>query len=466
MTITYTRDEAVQRMQTIHERMETLGAKHRLSKADGVEFDEAAAEFDQLTRHVENLDRAAAIAGVARGNGGTLRTERGSTQPFTTGPSTGQRDAAMRQLERSVQAATLTDAGATVVERLLDDGPDPERSWAQRWVTDTGDDDYIRAFAKLVAYGETRGGLEFNQAERTAFDRVTRLKAEQRAMGEGAGNTGAYLVPFQLDPSIILTSGGSSNPLFSVARVVSTVSNVWHGVSSDGVTAEWLPEAAEAADASPTLAEPQIPAWKLSAFVQYSVELEGDAVNLVSELGRLLTDAQDQLLASALTVGSGTNQPQGIVTGLAAASGSKVSTTTGATMVAGDLYMLQNALPPRWQANAQWAASLALLNTARQFTTPNGSLTFPGLQQVPPVLLGRSVNEASNMDNTVAAGKNLAIYGDFQNYVITQRVGSAVEFVPHILGTNRRPTGQRGLWLWSRWGGGVVNPNGFRLLTA
>jgi HK97 family phage major capsid protein len=104
------------------------------------------------------------------------------------------------------------------------------------------------------------------------------------------------------------------------------------------------------------------------------VELEGDAVNLVSELGRLLTDAQDQLLASALTVGSGTNQPQGIVTGLAAASGSKVSTTTGATLVAGDLYMLQNALPPRWQANAQWAASLALLNTARQFTTPNGSL--------------------------------------------------------------------------------------------
>lgn len=70
------------------------------------------------------------------------------------------------------------------------------------------------------------------------------------------------------------------------------------------------------------------------------------------------------------------------------------------------------------------------------------------------------------MDTTVAAGKNLAIYGDFQNYVITQRVGAAVEFIPWVLGPNQRPTGKRGLWLWNRWGGGVVNPNGFRMLTA
>nr|WP_279615372.1 phage major capsid protein [Mycobacterium malmoense] len=151
---------------------------------------------------------------------------------------------------------------------------------------------------------------------------------------------------------------------------------------------------------------------------------------------------------------------------MASAAGSKVSTATGGTLVAGDLYALQNALPPRFQPRAQWLASLATLNTARQFTTPNGSLSFPGLQGVPPLLLGRNVNEAPNMDTSVAAGKNLAIYGDFQNYVITQRVGAAVEFVPWILGPNQRPTGKRGLWLWSRWGGGVVNPNGFRLLTA
>lgn len=470
----YTREGAVQRMERIHQRMTELQVKNRLSLAEEQEVAEAAAEFGELERHVEKLDRQEridAITGAAHGSG-TLRLDHGGVDPYAGRDAVverlagSQRDAAMRTLERSVNAATLTDSGASLVERVMDSGPEPVRSWAQRWVRDTGDENYVRAFAKLVAYGEQRAGLEFSPAERAAFERVSRLAAEQRAMGEGSGPTGAFMVPFQLDPSIILTSGGSTNPLFSMARVVSTVTNVYHMVSSDGVVAEWLGEFAETADASPTLAEPQIPAFKASAWVEYSVEVEGDAIDLVSELGRLLTDAQDQLLAQALTVGSGNGQPQGVVTGLAAAAGSKVSTATPGTLVAGDLYALQNACPPRFQPRAQWLASLATLNTARQFQTQNGSLAFPGLQEVPPVLLGRNVNEASNMDTTVAAGKNLAVYGDFQNYVITQRVGAAVEFIPWILGPNQRPVGKRGLWLWSRWGGGVVNPNGFRMLVA
>ena len=57
-------------------------------------------------------------------------------------------------------------------------------------------------------------------------------------------------------------------------------------------------QAAEAADASPTLAQPSIPAW-LSAFTPFSVELEGDANALVTQLGTVLADAAEQLLATA-----------------------------------------------------------------------------------------------------------------------------------------------------------------------
>ena len=75
--------------------------------------------------------------------------------------------------------------------------------------------------------------------------------------------------------------------------------------------------------------------------------------------------------------------------------------------------------------------------------TTNGALKFPGLQADPPTLLGRPAHELSTMDGTIDAGQDnaIGIYGDWSNYVITQRVGSSVELIPHLFGANRRPTG-------------------------
>jgi predicted phage gp36 major capsid-like protein len=42
----------------------------------------------------------------------------------------------------------------------------------------------------------------------------------------------------------------------------------------------------------------------------------------------------------------------------------------------------------------------------------------------------------------------------------------SVELVQHVVGTNRRPTGQRGWFGYARIGGNSVNDLGFRLLQA
>ena len=178
-----------------------------------------------------------------------------------------------------------------------------------------------------------------------------------------------------------------------------------------------------------------------------------------------MSDGTTQLLNTAFTTGSGTGNPTGIITALTGGS-SVVSTGTGGTLAASDIYAVQSSLGPRFQANARWVANLAVINAARQEETTNGALKFPSLQNDPPTLLGRPVHELSNMDNTVAAGKNLLVYGDFNNYVITQRVGSSVELIPHLFGANRRPTGQRGVWLWARYGADSINDAAFRLLVA
>lgn len=82
-------------------------------------------------------------------------------------------------------------------------------------------------------------------------------------------------------------------------------------------------------------------------------------------------------------------------------------------------------------------------------------------------LLGRGVYEMSNADGTIAAGKRLSVYGDFRSgFTIVDRWPSSLELIPHLFGENRRPTGQRGAFLYARTGSDVVVPNAFRMLVA
>jgi HK97 family phage major capsid protein len=316
-------------------------------------------------------------------------------------------------------------------------------------------------------YGEARAGLEWTPAEREAYDRVSRLKGEQRAMSL-TDSAGGFLVPFELDPAVMITSAGSTNPLLQISRVVSTVTDVWHGVSSAGVVASWDAEASEVSDDSPTLGEPSIPNYKAACFVPFSIEVEGDATTLLSEIGKLMRDGMLQLLNEALTNGSGTGSPTGIITALTGGS-SVVSALTPDTLTAADVYAVQSSLGPRWQANARWCANLAILNLLRAMESTNGAVLFPSLQGTQPTLLGRPVHELSNMDGTLGGGAGndpVLIYGDWENFVISQRIGSAVELIPHLFGANRRPTGQRGMYMYARYGSDSVNDNAFRLLTA
>lgn len=45
-----------------------------------------------------------------------------------------------------------------------------------------------------------------------------------------------------------------------------------------------------------------------------------------------------------------------------------------------------------------------------------------------------------------------------------ERVGTTVEYIPHLLGSNRRPSGQRGWYAYGRTGGDVLIDDAFRLL--
>src|SRR6185312_2119294 len=116
----------------------------------------------------------------------------------------------------------------------------------------------------------------------------------QRAALSLTNANGGYLLPFVLDPTIILTNAGSANPLRRISNIKQTTSNTWNGVNSAGVTAAWLAEAGVAADATTTVGNIVVTPQKAAAWVFGSYEVLEDT-DFGQQLPRLLADAKDRL---------------------------------------------------------------------------------------------------------------------------------------------------------------------------
>jgi HK97 family phage major capsid protein len=466
---TMTRDEAVDRLEEIHEQMERMASKHRMSNRDEHDFVDLKDEFDLVSRHVDKLERAGSIAAAAKGGGGKLRVERGGVDPYDQDDPrqrVQRRDGAMRTIDRLVSSNLLPPRSAETVEALTKTGSGLEQSWTQRMVEALGDDAYMRAFSRVMADPE-RGHLMWDKQEQQAFQTVQQLRGEMRSMNT-TDDAGGFLAPIIIDPSIQISSAGSINPLRQLARNVQTISDSWRGITSNSVVAHFIPEEGEVSDDSPTLAETIIPVWKEMAFVPASYEIIQDGTNFVQEISKLLMDGLEQLSATAFTTGSGTGEPTGLITALAG-TGSVVNTATADTLVSGDVYNLLGQLPPRFQGNAQWAANLSILNSLRQMVS--GSIfTFPELRENPPMLVGLPISQISNMDGSLGGGAGndpVLVIGDFSQFVIVNRWPATLEVISNLFGAARRfPTGQRGFLLHARVGSDVLVDNAFRVLTA
>jgi HK97 family phage major capsid protein len=218
-----------------------------------------------------------------------------------------------------------------------------------------------------------------------------------------------------------------------------------------------------------TVAVPEVPAHFVSAFTRFSIEIQQDGTRLVEILQEILTDALVQKQEVACATGTGVGEPEGLVTGLAAVAASVVAPTTAETYGKLDPIKIQNSLDPRWQQNASFLASMAILNETAVFElSTGGSILYPDVRN--GRMLGRDVREWSLLDSVysaaaTAAHNYLLAYGDWKKaYLIADRIGSSFEVVPHLFNASGNPTGERGAWLYARTGGGVIVPEAGRLL--
>lgn len=293
---------------------------------------------------------------------------------------------------------------------------------------------------------------------------------EARALTAGTDASGGFAMPFSLDPTLIDINAGVANPIRQLARIRTTMTDNWQGVTSAGMTASWDAEASEVSDDTPTLAQPAISIKHPRLFVPFSLEHEDDIDVVLASFAEEAGKAKDRLESAAFATGAtGGNNAPGIVTLLVAASKTVASATTDTFAVA-DLYNTQAALPDRYDDTASWLMNKSVINLARQFgTAQNHALLTNGLQPGDPaLLLGAPLYRWSSLDGSItgSADNYIAIYGDIAEcYTIVDRLGMTIELIPHLFATaNNLPSGQRGLYARWRVGAGLTNADAARVL--
>jgi len=455
--------------------------------------DEKRSEFNQLTADIKDREetlgelerREALIAEGARHEGAVERVEMpqfhrggvargediwdlGTVKRSWDDPSVEERDMHDRAL-RAVESARFPHTRADRedvqehLERLLGDGEGGDRRGkevALHFVR-TGAPAYRAAFSKYLA------GAPLSEREHGMLYRAASLTT----------TAGGFAVPFVLDPTVIPTSSGAINPYRAVSNVIQISVDEWRGVSSDGITAAFQAEAAATTDNAPTLAQPTVSTEMARAFVPFSIEIGQDWGSFASEMAAMMQDAKDVLEATKFALGSGTNEPFGVITG---ATTVFTASNTNSLVVA-DIYGVHNALGPRFRQNAVWTLNNAVADRIRQLDTSGGAnLWVQNLQlrsaAVPESftdgrmgadLLGKGVYEATAQSGTFTTGQLIGVIGDYSRYFkIVDRIGLNIETIPHIFGAGQGnlPTGQRGLFAYWRVGSKVLHRTAFRTL--
>lgn len=302
---------------------------------------------------------------------------------------------------------------------------------------------------------------------------VSEVQALQRAMSVGTNGAGGFAVPVVIDPTIIMTAQGSQNPILARARVETITNNVWKGLASAGTTWKFDAEAAPSNDNSPTIAQPVVPAYRADGFIPFSIEIGQDWPGFAEDMSMMLARGYDELLADKLTNGTGANIPTGLLTRLLAQTTPQVwtPTTTAAVVSTNDIYKMWARLPQRHRGKTttNWMSSTGVQSAIRQLGSVDPNFGIGIMQGPMPTLLGHDFPMNDYMGDIpttpATAATNLAVVGDFKGYLVAQRAGMSIEFVPMLFdATNNRPTGQRGWFAYARVGADVVDPTAFQLL--
>ncbi len=294
-----------------------------------------------------------------------------------------------------------------------------------------------------------------------AYLRAGAVPAEVRAaLNEATAAQGGYLVPVEYsrqlvqglqEQSMLRQAGAQVIRMTGLTMKVPTLSNT----SAAVLTAE----GAAFDEAEPTVGQIDVTAYKYTRLAKVSDELLADAMFdvwaniLLPDFTQAFAKAEN----SAFTTGTGSSQPQGVVTGAGVGK-----TAASATAITSDEVIdLFHSLDYRHRQNAAWMMNDATAQVLRKLKDTTGQYLWqPGLVAgQPDRILGRPVM-TNNMMATPAASAKTILFGNFSYYWIFDREDLTIARLNELYAAS----GQVGFRAFKRMDAHVMLSTAFKVL--
>lgn len=208
-----------------------------------------------------------------------------------------------------------------------------------------------------------------------------------------------------------------------------------------------------ASNVDPATAEVTLAAYKFtSKIVLVPTELiEDDSAGFIDALPDMLGERIGRVVETYCTTGSGSSQPNGIVT----ASAAGVTAASATAVTAAELIGLEHSVDPAYRQNAGFMMHDNVIKALRLLVDGEGRFLWAsGLRDGrPDTLLGYRVFRNQKMASTLEASAKIILFGDFSKYVV--RMVRSVRFYRMV--ERYRDYDQDGFVCFLRMDGNLLN---------
>lgn len=233
--------------------------------------------------------------------------------------------------------------------------------------------------------------------------------------------SGGYLVPSEFHDSIVTALRGE-NVLRQISRVISTASEHKIPIQATAPTAAFVGETQAIPLSTETFNQKTLNAYKLAAGISVSNEILADsAYDLENHIVEEFAKAIGAVEENALLNGTGTNEPLGLLTQIAADS-SMYRETVGTNIAADDLVNLVYSLPAPYRKNAVFLVNDTTLAAIRKLKDSTQNYLWQNNVQIgePSSLLGFPIFASEHMPQ-ITSGNIVALFGDFSKFIVGMR---------------------------------------------
>ena len=281
------------------------------------------------------------------------------------------------------------------------------------------------------------------------------------ALQEGTDSEGGYLVPDEFEHTLV-EALEEENIFRKLAHVINTDSGDRKipVVATKG-TASWVDEEGSITESDDSFTQVSIGAYKLGTLIKVSNELLHDSVfdlekYISKEFARRIGTKEEDSFFN----GDGDGKPVGI---FHTTGGAQVGVTTASTsaITADEIIDLFYSLGAPYRKKAVWVVNDATVKSIRKLKDGNGNYLWqPALtSDTPDTLLGRPVYTSSAVP-TIASGKKVIAFGDFNYYWIADRQGRVFKKLSELYAT----TDQTGFVATQRVDGKLILPEAIKVL--